>query len=138
VTVAAVDAVLIGAGLLIVGVPLWLSLTLLTFLGAFVPYFGAVLSGAVAVLITLVTDGGRDAVIILIVVLVVQQVEGNVLQPLVMRRAVHLHPVVTLLAVLSGTLLLGIPGAVLAVPLTAAAHEVCEHLRSVPVAETGP
>jgi predicted PurR-regulated permease PerM len=138
VTVAAVDAVLIGAGLLIVGVPLWLSLTLLTFLGAFVPYLGAVLSGAVAVLVTLVTDGGRDAVIILIVVLVVQQVEGNVLQPLVMRRAVHLHPVVTLLAVVSGTVLLGIPGAVLAVPLTAAAHEGYEHLRSVQVAETGP
>jgi predicted PurR-regulated permease PerM len=127
-----VDAVLIGAGLLVLGVPLWLSLTLLTFLGAFVPYVGAVLSGAVAVLVTLVTDGARDAVIILVIVLVVQQVEGNVLQPLVMRRAVHLHPVVTLLAVLSGTLLLGIPGAVLAVPLTAAIHEVYEHLRPIP------
>ena len=138
VTVAALDAVIIGAGLLIVGVPLWLSLTLLTFLGAFVPYLGAVLSGAVAVLVTLVTGGARDAVIILVVVLLVQQVEGNVLQPLVMRRAVHLHPVVTLLAVLSGTLLVGIPGAVLAVPMTAAAHQVYEHLRSQPVPEFRP
>jgi predicted PurR-regulated permease PerM len=135
VTVAAMDAVLIGAGLLVLGVPLWLSLTLLTFFGAFVPYVGAVLSGAVAVLVTLVTDGARDAVIILVIVLVVQQVEGNVLQPLVMRRAVHLHPVVTLLAVLTGTLLLGIPGAVLAVPLTAAIHQVYEHLRPEPVSE---
>ena len=138
VTVAALDAVLIGAGLLIVGVPLWLSLTLLTFFGAFVPYVGAVLSGAVAVLVTLVTDGARDAVIILMIVLVVQQVEGNVLQPLVMRRAVRLHPVVTLLAVLSGTLLLGIPGAVLAVPLTAATHQVFEHLRAGPAPEARP
>lgn len=138
VTVAALDAVLIGTGLLLVGVPLWLSLTLLTFFGAFVPYVGAVLSGAVAVLVTLVTDGARDAVIIAVLVLVVQQVEGNVLQPLVMRRAVHLHPVVTIVAVLTGTLLVGIPGAVLAVPLTAATYQVYEHLRTGPSPECGP
>ena len=128
VVVAAVDAVLIGAGLLVVGVPLWLSLMLLTFLGAFVPYFGAVVSGAVAVLVTLVTYGARDAVVILVVVLVVQQVEGNILQPLIMRRAVHLHPVVTLLSVTCGTLLLGIPGAVIAVPAIAVTYQVYEYL----------
>lgn len=127
VVVAAVDAVLIGTALFAVGVPLWLSLTLLTFLGAFVPYLGALVSGVVAVLVTLVTDGARDALVIVVVVLVVQQVEGNVLQPLVMRRAVHLHPVVTLLAVTSGTVLLGIPGAVVAVPLTAVTYQVLEH-----------
>ena len=129
VTVAAVDAVLIGAGLLVVGVPLWLSLMLLTFLGAFVPYFGALISGAVAVLVTLVTEGPGDAVVILVLVLLVQQLEGNVLHPLIMRRAVHLHPVVVLLAVTCGTLLLGIPGAVVAVPLVAVTHAVLEHLR---------
>lgn len=132
VVVAAVDAVLIGAGLLIVGVPLWISLMLLTFLGAFVPYFGALVSGAVAVLVTLVTGGARDALVILVVVLVVQQVEGNLLQPLIMRRAVHLHPVVTLVSVTCGTLLLGIPGAVIAVPLVAVAYQVSEHLRHNP------
>ena len=130
VAVAAVDAALIGLALLIVGVPLWLSLTLLTFFGAFVPYFGAVVSGAAAVLVTLVTDGAADAITILVVVLVVQQIEGNLLQPLIMRRAVHLHPVVTLLAVTSGTLLFGIFGAVVAVPLTAVTHHVVEYLRT--------
>ena len=130
VAVAAVDAALIGLALLVVGVPLWLSLTLLTFFGAFVPYFGAVLSGAAAVLVTLVTNGAADAITILVVVLVVQQIEGNLLQPLIMRRAVHLHPVVTLLAVTSGTLLFGIFGAVVAVPLTAVTHHVFEYLRT--------
>ncbi|MCA0145217.1 AI-2E family transporter [Blastococcus sp. LR1] len=130
VAVAAVDATLIGLALLLVGVPLWLSLTLLTFLGAFVPYFGAALSGAAAVLVTLVTNGIGDAVTILVVVLVVQQIEGNLLQPLIMRRAVHLHPVVTLLAVTAGTLLYGIFGAVVAVPLTAVTHHVLEYLRT--------
>ena len=133
VVVAAVDAVLIGTALFAVGVPLWLSLTLLTFLGAFVPYLGALVSGTVAVLVTLVTDGTRDALVIAVVVLVVQQVEGNVLQPLVMRRAVHLHPVVTLLAVMGGTVLLGIPGAVIAVPLTAVTYQVLEHFHREPV-----
>ena len=132
VTVAAIDAGLIGLGLFVVGVPLWLSLTLLTFFGAFVPYFGAVVSGAAAVLVTLVTDGARDAVIILVVVIVVQQLEGNVLQPLIMRRAVQLHPVVTLLVITAGTLLFGIAGAVVAVPLTAVTHHVLEYLRTHP------
>lgn len=137
VLVAAVDAALIGLALLLVGVPLWLSLTLLTFLGAFVPYFGAVLSGAAAVLVTLVTNGAGDAITILVVVLVVQQIEGNLLQPLIMRRAVHLHPVVTLLAVTIGTLLFGIFGAVVAVPVTAVTHHVLEHLRTTRPAVPG-
>ncbi len=129
VMVALVDAVLIGAGLFLVGVPLWLSLALLTFLGAFVPILGATITGAVAVLVTLVTNGPSDAAIVLAVVLVVQQVEGNLLHPLVMGRAVHLHPVVTLVAVTCGTLLLGIPGAILAVPLVAVTYRVEEYLR---------
>lgn len=139
VAVAALDAVLIGAGLLVVGVPLWLSLMLLVFLGAFVPYIGALVTGAVAVLVTLVTDGAGDAVVVLVVVVVVQQLEGNLLHPLIMRRAVHLHPVVVLLAVTSGGLLFGMAGAVVAVPLVAVVHAVLEHLRETdPVAEDGP
>ncbi len=128
--IALVDAVLIGAGLFFVGVPLWLSLALLVFVGAYVPILGATLSGAVAVLVTMVTNGPGDAVIIVVVVLVVQQVEGNLLQPLVMGRAVHLHPVVTLVVVTAGTVLFGIAGAVLAVPVVAIAYGVAEYLRN--------
>lgn len=133
VLVALVDAVGIGLALLVLGVPLWVSLTLLVFLGSFVPIFGAFVSGAVAVLVTLVTNGLTDAVIVLVVVLVVQQVEGNVLHPLIMGRAVNLHPVVVLVAVTTGTLLAGVGGALLAVPVTAVGYRVVEHLRTHPV-----
>ncbi|MGY1634409.1 AI-2E family transporter [Geodermatophilus sp. SYSU D01186] len=138
VVVALIDAIGIGLALLLLGVPFWLSLTLLTFLGAFVPLFGATVSGAVAVLVTLVTDGVTDALIVLVVVLVVQQVEGNVLQPLIMRKAVHLHPVVTLVAVTAGTLALGLPGALLTVPVVAVGYRVGEHLRTHPVSPPPP
>lgn len=130
--VALIDAVGIGLALLLLGVPLWLSLTLLTFIGAFVPIVGATVSGAVAVLVTLVTNGVTDAVIVLVVVLVVQQVEGNVLQPLIMGRAVRLHPIVILLGVTAGGLVAGVPGALLAVPMLAVAYRVVEHLRTHP------
>lgn len=130
VLVAVIDAVGIGAALVLLGVPLWLSLTLLVFLGAFVPIVGATLTGAVAVLVTLVTEDLTDALIVLVVVLVVQQVEGNVLQPLIMGRAVRLHPVVILLAVTAATLLFGIAGAVVAVPAVAVAYRVAEYVRT--------
>ncbi|MGY1669133.1 AI-2E family transporter [Geodermatophilus sp. SYSU D00710] len=133
VVVALIDAVGIGLALLLLGVPLWISLTLLTFLGAFVPLLGATVSGVVAVLVTMVTNGVADAAVVLVVVLVVQQLEGNVLQPLVMQRAVSLHPVVTLGAVTAGTLLLGIAGALLAVPVVAVVYRVAEHVRTHPV-----
>ena len=129
VVVALIDAVGIGAGLLILGVPLWLSLTLLTFVGAFIPLLGATVSGAVAVLVTLVTNGTTDAIIILVVVLVVQQVEGNLLQPLIMGRALHLHPAGILVAVTAGGLPLVVAGALLAVPLMAVTYRVLEYLR---------
>ncbi|MBE1552180.1 putative PurR-regulated permease PerM [Mycobacterium sp. OAS707] len=128
--VALVDAVFIGAGLLVLGVPTWLPLTLLTFVGAYVPLLGAVLAGTLAVLVTLVTQGLTHALIILAVVLAVQQIEGNLLQPVLVGRAVHLHPVVTLVAVTTGTLLAGIPGAVLAVPALAVAYQTAEYLRT--------
>lgn len=126
VIVALVDAVAIGAGLYLVGVPLWLSLALLVFIGAFVPFVGATVTGILAVGVTAVTVGTWQALIILVVVLVVQQVEGNVLQPLVVGRAVELHPVIVLISVTTGGLLAGIGGAVLAVPLVAVAYRVTE------------
>ncbi|MCF6507588.1 AI-2E family transporter [Blastococcus sp. MG754426] len=138
VIVALIDAVGIGAALLVLGVPLWPSLTLLTFLGAFVPLFGATVSGAVAVLVTLVTNGLTDAVIVLVAVLVVQQVEGNVLHPVIVGRALRLHPVVILVAVTAGTMLWGLAGALLAVPLVAVSYRVLVHLRENPVPGPAP
>ncbi|SOC50060.1 Predicted PurR-regulated permease PerM [Blastococcus aggregatus] len=137
VLVALIDAVGIGAGLLVLGVPLWLSLTMLTFVGAFIPLLGATFSGAVAVLVTLVTNDLTDAVIVLVIVLVVQQVEGNLLQPLIMGRVLHLHPAVILVAVTTGGLLFGIPGALLAVPVLAVTYRVLEYVRLHPLDPVG-
>lgn len=119
VLVAVVDAVGIGIGLAIVGVPLVIPLAALVFLGAFIPTVGAVLTGAVAVLIALVATGPVAALIILAVVIGVQQLEGHVLQPLLLGRAVNLHPLAVVLAVAAGVVIAGITGALLAVPLLA-------------------
>lgn len=123
-----VDAVLIGIGLAIVGVPLLIPLVLLTFFGAFLPVVGATLAGMIAVLVALVNGGVTDAVIILLVVLLVQQVEGHVLQPLVMSRAVSVHPIVILVSLTVGSLLAGIIGAFLAVPFVAVASTIMREL----------
>lgn len=120
VLVAIVDAVGIGIGLLVVGAPLVIPLTALVFLSAFVPVVGAVLSGVVAVLVVLVANGLIPALIVLGVVLGVQQLEGNVLQPLILGRAVQLNALAVVLAVSIGAVLAGIAGALLAVPLLAA------------------
>ncbi|MCF7551984.1 MULTISPECIES: AI-2E family transporter [Pseudonocardia] len=117
--VAFVDAIGIGIGLWAVGVPLVVPLAALVFLGAFIPTVGAVVSGVVAVLIALVANGLIPAVIILAVVIGVQQLEGHVLQPLLLGRAVKLHPLAVVLAVAAGVVIAGIPGALLAVPLLA-------------------
>lgn len=130
--VAVIDAVIVGAALYLLGVPLYLSLGLLTFLAAFVPIVGAVVSGALAVLVTLVTNGGTDALIMAGVVLAVQQLEGNVLSPLIVGRAVRLHPLVVIVAVTAGTLLLGVVGALLAVPILAMAWSVARSLSGDP------
>lgn len=123
-----VDAALIGIGLAIVGVPLLIPLVVLTFFGAFLPVVGAFLAGMIAVLIALVNGGVTDAVIILLVVLAVQQIEGHVLQPVVMSRAVSVHPIVILMSLAIGSLLAGIIGAFLAVPLVAVASTVMREL----------
>lgn len=117
--VGLVDAVFIGLGLLVVGVPLVLPLAVLTFFGAFVPIIGAFVAGAFAVLIALVSNGLTAALWILAVVLLVQQLEGNVLQPIIQGRGLDLHAGVVILAVTAGSSLAGIIGAFLAVPVTA-------------------
>ena len=124
VLVAAIDAVGIGLALVLLGVPLALPLIVLTFLGAFIPIVGATVAGAAAVLVALVGGGPTDAVLVLAAVLLVQQLEGNVLQPLIMGRALRLHPFVIIVAVAAAGLLGGIAGAVVAVPLVAVAYRV--------------
>jgi predicted PurR-regulated permease PerM len=122
VLVAAVDAVGIGVGAAVLGVPLALPLGILVFVSSFIPVVGALVSGAVAVLLALVANGLVNAVIMLVIVVAVQQIESHVLQPLVMGRAVALHPVAVVLSVAAGSYLAGIPGALFAVPTLAVAN----------------
>lgn len=117
--VALVDALGIGIGLAIMGVPLALPLASLVFLGAFVPLVGAVVTGFLAVIVALLTKGLIYALITLGLILAVQQLEGHVLQPLVMGRAVSIHPLAVVLAIAAGAVLAGIVGALLAVPILA-------------------
>jgi predicted PurR-regulated permease PerM len=128
--VALVDATIIGVGLLIIGVPLVLPLALLTFFGAFFPIVGAVLAGVLAALVTLVTNGVTPALIIAGVIVLIQQIEGDVLQPLVMGKAVRLHPLVILVALTAGGVLGGIAGAFVAVPVTAVGATVGNYMRT--------
>ncbi len=127
--VALVDATIIGVGLLLIGVPLVLPLALLVFFGAFFPLIGAVLAGVVAVLVALVSGGPGDALLALGVVVVVQQVEGDVLAPLVLGRAVRLHPIVILASLTGGAVIGGLIGAFLAVPIAAVAVAVGSELK---------
>jgi predicted PurR-regulated permease PerM len=117
--VALVDAVGIGIGLAIVGVPLVIPLSALVFLSAFVPIIGAVLAGTVAVLIALVANGFITALIVLAIVIAVMQLESHVLQPWLLGRAVRLHPLAVVLAIAAGLIAAGIAGALLSVPLLA-------------------
>ena len=117
--VGAFDAVFIGVGLLLLGVPLVLPLAILTFFGAFVPIIGAFVAGGFAVLIALVSNGFGTALAVLGIVVIVQQIEGNVLQPIIQGRGFNLHAAVVILAVTAGSSLAGITGAFLAVPVVA-------------------
>ncbi|CRZ17025.1 AI-2E family transporter [Mycolicibacterium neworleansense] len=117
--VALVDAVGIGTGLAIMGIPLALPLASLVFMGAFVPLVGAVVAGFVAVVVALLAKGFVYALITLGLIIAVQQLEGHVLQPLVMGRAVSIHPLAVVLAIAGGGVLAGIVGALLAVPTVA-------------------
>jgi predicted PurR-regulated permease PerM len=132
VLVAFVDAVGIGIGLAILRVPLALPLAALVFLTAFIPVIGATLSGAVAVLVALVTQGPISALIVLAIVIAVQQLEGHVLQPLIMGRAVALHPLAVILAIATGVVAAGIIGGLVAVPMLAVANTAIRYLRDHP------
>ncbi|MEQ4306098.1 AI-2E family transporter [Plantactinospora sp. B6F1] len=138
VLVAFVDAVGIGIGLAVLRVPLALPLAALVFLGAFIPVIGATLSGTVAILVALVTQGPVTALIVLGVVIGVQQLEGHVLQPLTMGRAVALHPLAVILAIATGLVVAGIIGALVAVPLLAVANTAVRYLNAHPQGEPTP
>lgn len=138
VLVAFVDAVGIGVGLAILRVPLALPLAALVFLAAFIPVIGATLSGAVAVLVALVTQGPVTALIVLAIVIAVQQLEGHVLQPLIMGRAVSLHPLAVILAIATGVVAAGIVGGLVAVPLLAVANTAIRYLIHHPAGEPVP
>ena len=122
--VALFHGVVIGTTLALLRVPLALVLALLVFLGGFVPVVGAVATGGVAVLVALATRGPVDALVVLGVLVVASQVDAHVLQPVVMRRFLRLHPVVTVLAVTGMGVLWGVPGALVAVPLSAVVARV--------------
>ncbi|MFE9837760.1 AI-2E family transporter [Streptomyces sp. NPDC005551] len=127
--VGLLDAVLIGIGLWILGVPLVLPLAVLTFVSAFVPIVGALFAGFVAVLIALVSNGLTDALIVLAIIVVVQQLEGNVFQPIIQSRGLGLHAAVVLLAVTLGGSLAGVVGSLLAVPVAALIAVVWNYVR---------
>ncbi|WP_329455885.1 AI-2E family transporter [Streptomyces sp. NBC_01497] len=130
VIVALIDATFIGLGVFFLGVPLAVPLGVIIFLGSFVPLVGAVVSGALAVVVALVTQGVFTALIVLLVVLAVQQIEGHILQPFILGRAVRVHPLAVVLSVAAGSLIAGIGGAVVAVPLVAVTNTVVGYLRS--------
>jgi putative heme transporter len=127
--VGLLDAVAIGIGLWIVGVPLVLPLAVLTFVSAFVPIVGALFAGFVAVLIALVSNGWTDALIVLAIIIGVQQLEGNVFQPILQSRGLGLHAAVVLLAVTLGGNLYGIVGSLLAVPVAALMAVIWNYMR---------
>ncbi|MFJ2828284.1 AI-2E family transporter [Streptomyces sp. NPDC087263] len=127
--VGLLDAVLIGIGLWILGVPLVLPLAVLTFVSAFIPIVGALFAGFVAVLIALVSNGLTDALLVLAIIVVVQQLEGNVFQPMIQSRGLGLHAAVILLAVTLGGSLAGIVGSLLAVPVAAMIAVFWNYLR---------
>jgi predicted PurR-regulated permease PerM len=120
--VALIDAIGIGTGLAILGVPLVIPLAALVFLGAFIPILGSFLAGSVAVLVALVSKGPITALIALAVVVLVMQVEGHILQPLLLGRAVRVHPLAVVLSIAAGLLIAGIFGALIAVPIVACAN----------------
>ena len=132
-----IDAVLIGIGLLVLGVPLALPLAVLTFFGGFIPIIGAFVVGALAVLVALVTKGTTTALIVVAIIFAVQQIEGNVLQPILQGRSLRLHPAIVLLAVTAGGGLYGVAGAFLSVPVAAVAGVVLRYLNEVVEGRSG-
>jgi predicted PurR-regulated permease PerM len=135
--VATIHAVSIGLALWILGVPLLVPLIILVFVAAFVPLIGILVAGALAILVTLGTKGLLDAVILLVVFLLENQVESHLLQPLVVGRIVRLHPLAIILVLAVGGIVAGIPGAIVAVPSAAAISYAWPYLRGAEAVPPG-
>ena len=131
-----VDAVLIAIALVLIGVPLVVPLAVITFFAAFVPLIGAFVAGLLACLVALVSGGVVDALLVLGAIILVQQVEGHVLYPLLMSRAVHLHPAVIVVSLAAGGILAGIIGVFLAVPVAGVVSVVVEYAQNRPPPDT--
>ncbi|MFJ8630792.1 AI-2E family transporter [Streptomyces sp. NPDC093568] len=127
--VAGTNAILVGIALSILGVPLAMPLALLEFVAAFVPLIGSPIALAVAAVVALATKGPLIALLVVALIVIIGQIEGHVLHPVVMSWAVRLHPVVVALAVVGGAVAAGVIGAVVAVPLVAVLWSVCQTLR---------
>ena len=127
--IAVVDAVLIGIALAVIGVPLVLPLMVLVFFGAFIPLVGAVASGAIAALVALISNGVVDAALVVAAIVAIQQIEGDLLYPNVVGRMIRLHPVAILLVLTAGTVVAGILGALLSIPVAAAAWTAYRYTR---------
>ena len=136
--VAAVDGIFIGLGVWLLGVPLALPIAVLTFLGGFIPIVGAFIAGGVAVLVALVSNGVWTAFFVLLVVLAVQQIEGNVLQPILVGKTLKLNAAVVIGGVTAGGSLFGIVGAFLAVPVIAGGIVIAQYLRGLVTDEAPP
>lgn len=130
VLVASIDALGIGLVAFFLGLPLVIPIAVIVFLGSFIPIVGAVITGALAVVIALVYNGWIAALIMLLGVLAVQQIEGHVLEPLIMGSAVKVHPLAVVLVVAAGSLLAGIPGALFAVPFAAVLNVMVRYVSS--------
>jgi predicted PurR-regulated permease PerM len=130
VLVAFIDSASIGIGIYLLGVPLAVPISVLIFLGAFVPLVGALVTGTIAVLVGLVTHGIFIAGMVLVLLLAVQQVEGHLLQPLILGRAVRVHPIAVVLSVTIGSVVGGIGGAIVAVPLVAVTNTTVGYLKA--------
>jgi len=129
VAVAAIHAIVIGLVLSIMSVPLALPLAVLVFLAAFVPLVGLLVAGALAIVVTLATKGWVDAVILLGILIVEDQLEAHLLQPQVVGRAIRLHPLAVILSLAAGGVLAGVAGAVVAVPIVAVITRAVPELR---------
>ena len=127
--IALVDALAIGIGLVVLGVPLALPLSVLIFFGGLFPIIGALATGILAILVALADGGFTAGLIVTALVIGVQQLEGNVLEPLILSQAVHLHPLVVILVIAAGAVTFGILGAFLAVPLAAVVARAVSYLR---------
>jgi predicted PurR-regulated permease PerM len=138
VAVAAIHAIVIGVVLWIMGVPLAMPLAVLVFIAAFVPLVGLLVAGALAILVTLAAKGWVDAVILLGILIIEDQLEAHLLQPQVVGRVIRLHPLAVILSLAVGGVLAGIPGAVVAVPIVAVITRALPELRRREPGDLGP